>query len=1078
MKKLFITAVAAFALLPAVAQTSEAPLWLRYAAISPDGSRIAFTYKGDIYTVPTTGGTATQLTSNRAYDSYPVWSPDGRRIAFGSDREGGIDIFIVDSNGGTPRRLTTHSSREVPMAFADSTHILFSANEQQSILAAQGGFNSQTYTVATDGKSRPTMLASWAMESISPDGKGRYLFNDVKGFENKWRKHEKSSATSDIWLATADSKSNGGFRFQKLTGFGGTDRNPVWGDGDEFYYLSEEDGTMNVYKQRIDGSGKQQLTHFTKNPVRFLSRAANGMLAFGYDGELYTLREGGTPQKLAVKIVGDNYQREAVAQLERSGATSISVAPSGEEIAFVLRGDIYVTSVKYKTTKRITDTPEQERTVDFAPDGRSLVYDSERNGLWQIYESKIKDKKEKNFTYCTDIEETQLVKSDKTSFQPAYSPDGKEVAFLENRQELKVINLKSKKTRTALDGKFNYSYADGDVTFEWSPDSKWFLTSYIGVGGWNNMDIALVKADGTEVHDLTESGYSDSNPKWAMGGKAMTWTSDRNGYRSHGSWGAESDVFIMFFDADAYDRFNMTEEEAALYDEAEKDKKGDKKKDKDKKDEKEDKKKDKKVEDLKFDLENRKDRVRRLTGNSSSLGDYYLNEKADKLYYITAFEKDGDLWEANLKDGSMKILAKGIGYGTITPTEKGDKLFVRNYRGINSVELPSGTRKAVEYEAKNEYRPAAERKYIFDHAWQQVKDKFYDPKLHGVDWEGYKKTYERFLPHINNNYDYAEMLSELLGELNASHTGSGYGVGTSQLRSTAYLGAFFDDSWTGDGLKIKEVIRRGPLMSKNTGIKAGDIILAIDGDTIHAGKDYYPLLAGKAGNPTRLTVKDAKGKERYVTVKPVSSGMNSYLMYRRWVDRNKAIVDSVSGGRIGYVHIQGMNSSSYRTIFEEILGKYRNCDAIVVDTRYNGGGWLHDDVVTLLSGKEYVRFSPRGQYIGSEPHTKWTKPSVMLVNESNYSDAHGTPYAYKTLGVGKVVGTPVPGTMTAVWWETQVDPSLYFGIPQVTSLDMHGEPLENKQLEPDVLIYNAPSDVLQGIDRQLIEATKLLMQKK
>ncbi len=194
-----------------------------------------------------------------------------------------------------------------------------------------------------------------------------------------------------------------------------------------------------------------------------------------------------------------------------------------------------------------------------------------------------------------------------------------------------------------------------------------------------------------------------------------------------------------------------------------------------------------------------------------------------------------------------------------------------------------------------------------------------------------------------------------------------------------------------------------------------------------------------------------------------------------WVERNEKLVDSLSNGRIGYVHIRGMNNESFQTVYSRLLGKYRNCDAVVVDTRFNGGGWLHNDVALLLNGKEYVRYSPRGQYIGSDPFSQWTKPSVMLVNEANYSDAHGTPYTYKTLGIGKLVGAPVPGTMTAVWWETQIDPSIVFGIPQVTSLDRNGEPLENKQLQPDIEVYNTPSEKVSGNDVQLKKAVEELL---
>ncbi len=383
----------------------------------------------------------------------------------------------------------------------------------------------------------------------------------------------------------------------------------------------------------------------------------------------------------------------------------------------------------------------------------------------------------------------------------------------------------------------------------------------------------------------------------------------------------------------------------------------------------------------------------------------------------------------------------------------------------------------VDFEARQEYRPFAEREYMFNHVWQQVKDKFYDADLHGVDWSMYGEAYRRFLPHITNNYDFSELLSEILGELNASHTGSSYyGPGASQ--QVAVLGAFYDEDYAGDGLKVAEVIKRGPLDTKKASVKPGDVILAVDGKTIAAGQDYFPLMEGLAGRRVRLTVRRAdSGKTESVEVKPISNGAQSDLLYQRWVERNQAVVDSVSGGRVAYVHVEGMDSPSYRRVFSELLGKYRNREAVVVDTRYNGGGWLHNDIALLLGGREYVRFSPRGQYIGSEPFTQWTKPSVMLVNESNYSDAHGTPYTYQTLGLGNVVGAPVPGTMTAVWWESQIDPSIIFGIPQVTSLDVNGNVLENQQLNPDVVIYNKPEEVLRGEDAQLIGATRHLLKQ-
>lgn len=1080
MKKILLSAAAC--VLTGWALAQESPLWMRDCTISPDGTTIAFTYKGDIYTVPVSGGRAMQLTSHPAYDTAPVWSPDSKKIAFASDRMGSLDVFIVSREGGVPQRLTTHSGSETPIVFKDNGHVLFAAAIQPSAEDMQfpsGTFN-QVYEVSVEG-GRPRMFSSMPMEHISirKDGK-QWLYQDKKGYEDPWRKHHKSSIARDVWMYTPGTPGS----YAKLTAFRGEDRDPVWApDGESFYYLSEENGTFNVFKRRLGSASSTQITRHTVNPVRFLSIAENGTLCYGLDGEIYTLAPGKQPKKVKIEIMSDRLDRDVIRQVLQNGVSEMAVSPDGDEIAFIVHGDVYVTSVEYKTTKQITDTPEQERDVDFSPDGRSLVYASERDGLWQIYQASLVKEDEKQFTYATEIKEERLTKSSKTSFQPQYSPDGKEVAFLEDRTAIRVMNLKSKKVRTVMDKKYQYSYSDGDQWFQWSPDSKWILSDFIGVGGWNNKDIVLLKADGKgEMHNLTQSGYNDGRAKWVLGGKAMIWSSDRAGFRSHGSWGAESDVYIMFFDLEAYEKFRMNDEDLALYEEAEKERKmkeakekaeQDKKK-KGKKHKKDDKKEKEEEETLTFDLENCRDRVMRLTANSSLLGDALLSKDGNMLYYLTSFEGPQDLWVRDLKEGSTRILVKGIGRGYLVQSKQGG-IFICGGGGMREIDMRSGRPERIEFEAFFNYRPYAEREYIFEHAWQQVKDKFYMKDLHGVDWNGYKKVYEKFLPYINNNYDFAEMLSELLGELNASHTGARYS-GRGGAMPTASLGVFYDETYKGDGLKIKEIPAKSPFAQIKTKVTEGCIIEQIDGREVKKGEDYFPLLEGKVGRKIRLAVYNPDTKERFEeTIRGIGAGQWNEVLYHRWVERNRTEVERLSGGRLGYIHIEAMNSESFRETYSELLGRYRHKEAVVVDVRHNGGGWLHEDLMVLLGGKEYQRFVAQGQYIGSDPFNQWTKPSCMLVCEDNYSNAHGTPQLYQALKLGKLVGAPVPGTMTAVWWENQIDPSLVFGIPQVGCVDMEGNYAENHELEPDVLIYNSPADVLQGRDAQLEVAVKTLL---
>ncbi|MBQ7194753.1 MAG: PD40 domain-containing protein [Bacteroidales bacterium] len=1054
MKKVLTICTAVLAGIVSLAAQQPAS-WLRNNCISPDGKEIAFSYQGDIFVVSSEGGTARQITSVDAFDCEPKWTPDGKSIVFASYREESKDIYITSREGGAPTRVTRFTGNETVMGVLPDGRILFSANIQQP--AEYDGFpsGSQIYSINADGTGLKLETAL-QMGGINVSKDGVWLYEDNKGYEDPFRKHHTSSVTRDIWMIKDGA-------YTKMSAFEGEDRNPVFAaDGRSYYFLSEKSGSINIWKGNIDTPLQaEQVSSFDTHPVRYISVADDGTIALSYNGALYTMKEGSEPRKLDIYVNIDPVEKEMTRRSVSLGLTDFAVSPNGKEVAVIAHGEVFVTTTEFDETKRITNTPERERGISFSEDGRTLYYASDRDGRWGIWKTSLTDKKDKYFTFSFDFKEERVTPEGRTCFQPEVSPDGKWLAFLEDRADIVIMDIKSGKEKVLLKG-VNYSYTDGDQSFSWSPDSRYILCNYIGNGGWNNPDVALIDIESGKITDLTQSGYSDSDFRWALGGKAMTWASDKAGFRSHGSWGSEDDIYIMFFDAKAYYEFTRSKTEDDLEKFLTKDDKKDKKEAKDstKTEEK------KKVEKLNLDLEHREDRIIRLTSNSGRMGDHILSPDGTKLYYCVRLERGTDLCQLDIKAKSLKVIAKGTS-GRFYTSPDGKEAYIRTALGVSKFDLNSGKTTSISYRSEYFYYPAKEREYIFLHAWNQVNEKFYDPQLHGTPWPMMRDNYRQFLPYIKNNFDFQELLSEMLGELNGSHTGARYYPSSLFSKTTGSLGLIYDPEYEGEGLKIKEVLPGSCLATIDPEIKAGDIILSIEGKSVKYSDQWYDALYGRNSKRTLVSVKKG-GKKVDITVIPVAISAERAQYYTRWVRQREAMVEKLSGGKVGYVHVKSMDSDSYREVFSRMLGKYRGCDAVIVDTRHNGGGWLHDDLVILLSGREYIRFQPRGQYIGSEPFRQWTKPSCVLMCEDNYSDACGFPYSYKTLGIGKLIGAPVPGTMTAVWWETQLDSSLIFGVPQVGSWGVkEGAYIENYQIEPDILVYNDPASVASGKDPQL-----------
>lgn len=1047
------------------ASAQERPLWLRYPAISPDGKTIAFAYQGDIYTVPTVGGEARRLTSTEAYECYPVWSPDGKQIAYTSDRNSsGVNIYIMPASGGKARQLTTHSGREIPQAFTpDGRYLIFKAHIQDPASSAlfPNSLLTELYRVPVTG-GRPEQILATPAEAVnvSRDGR-RILYQEIKSFENEWRKHHTSSASRDLLEYDFDKKT---YRF--VARHDGEDSDPVYSPtGKSFYFLSERNGgSMNVYEGNLAGPATEAkaLTQLKGDPVRFLSSSADGLLCFGYAGEIYTLVPGRSEQRVPIRISKDQAPDEELHLSMSRSLGSSAVSPDGKQIAFLSRGDVFVTATDYTTTRQITKGSQAERGVSFGADNKSVVYASTKDGSWDLYIAKVERGEDQNFPNAMAISDEKLIPSLKgEKMYPSFSPDGNEVAFLYQREKLMVYNLKTRQTRQITDGKQTL-----DPDFVWSPNGKWIAFSYVSRGRGPYTDVGIVSAQGDQpIQNLTNSGYFSSNPRWSTDGNILLYATDKYGMRNHASWGSMNDIMAVFLNRAAYEKFRMNDEDLALLEEAEKQAKADTTKTK--------KAQPAKSTNGVIEWDNLDLRTVRITPTSSRLGDYILSSDNKKLFYFSATEAGQDLWVYDMRKHTTQLQKKmNLSSPFFASDKKGTKLFILGASPM-TLDPKTDATKPITMAGYRHIDRIREREVMYEEVVREEEARFYRKDMHGVNWKKLTDHYRTFLPYIDNNQDFAEMLSELLGELNVSHTGSGARSSSSAF-PTAELGVFVSPVAGSGALHVDEVVAGGPFDNSRTKLQKGSLITAIDGEKLEAGKDYFPLLNDKAGKRLLVSFRTASGEQVDEVIRPISSSALNDLLYKRWVKQRAEEVERVSKGTLGYVHIPSMGDPSFRTVYSDVMGKYYQKKGIVIDIRYNGGGRLHEDIEAFFTGKHYADQVVRDRQYSEMSSRRWNRPSVLVTCEADYSNAHGTPWVYQHLKVGKVVGMPVAGTMTSVNWVTLLDPSVYFGIPAVGFRLFDGRYLENTQMEPDVVVPLDPTKVLQGVDTQIEKAVEVL----
>ncbi len=975
-----------------------------YPSLSPDGKLVSFSYMGDIWVAPIDRGVARRVTVSEGSEFYQTWSPDGRWIAFTSDRYGNGDVFVVPSDGSAPpRRLTYHQAWDrVYFWSEDSKFIYFGSGRTE--------FRKALYRISIDG-GNPERVVNFevSLATLIP-GTDTILF--IRGGNNWWRRKYRGSANWDIWkMSLSDQKPI------KITDFDGRDGWPMFSLVDNrIYFVCNEgkDSVSNLWAMDRDGSNRQQLTHF-KEDVLYPSISRDGrIIVFQVFDKLYRYDvETGKTSELKFYVPQDYKQLRQQYITANKGVTDFSVKPDGSEIAFVVWGDIYVMKLEdgdVKKVNRITRTPDLETEVRWHPEKEKLIYVSLRDGNYEIYTAEPKDTT-KSLADAYRIKETRLTKTPEAEHDPAFSPDGKMISFKVD-ERLYVMDA---------DGRGRKKIADMDVNWpRWSPDSRWIAFSS-DVIGWRE-DIFVVPSDGSsEPVNITDNVRDDYKPMWSSDGRRIVYASR-----------SDDDLTIRFIWLREDDERKSLSWWKEHRDSVEK------------------------YDTIKIDFDGIRDRVHDI---ATYKGGYYSWTQDPDGEMITVDVRDDDGHAIKFVDwlegekGEIILSSEQAPLGL----EMVDKSSV--YFGFNKLLFrgrKSGSLSRLDFKVGFWMTVEDIREAVFDQGWWLLQEGFYDPSHHGIDWKAMYNKYYEWAKRTRTFSEFERVFAMMLGELNASHLGIWENDPDAYREPTGILGIEIDPKYHGNGVKVSKVIKNS-VADKYLGLKPGDIITEINGVKIQSDSNFYSYLRKKANKKVLVTWKSGLLEETHEReVKLEGYWDFRKHVYDNWVEGNREIVEKLSGGKIGYLHIRAMNYSSLKKFYDDV---YRNRDkkALIIDVRYNGGGSTHDQILNFLSRVPYGYYKSRwATHKSYSPDFLWDKPAVVLINSRSYSDAEIFPMGFRQLKLGKLIGVPTFGAVIGTSNYTMLDGKTVVRMPFVGWYRLNGKNLENGAVQPDIYVENPP----------------------
>lgn len=1060
-------------------------LLLRFPTLNNNGSVIAFSFQGDIWTVPSNGGKATRLTIHEAYESNPKFSPDGKQIAFSGNRFGNNDIFVIPTEGGSPKRLTYHSAQDNISSWSNDGNILFSTNREFNQIERPF----EVYAIPSNGGTEFRILDAVGFEPVaSPDGR---FIAFVRGDINPvFREEYRGSSNRDIWLFDTKTK-----KYSKLVGFETNDINPQWIDSKTILFLSSNSGCYNIYKIKIDDTGKaigkpEQLTNFKDHSIRYLSVSSDGStLVFERDKNIYLSKTSEIkPTAVDIKIGADDRFDPIEYKTLSNNLTEYTISPNGKYFAFTVRGEIFVKEADKEKNRSVnlSNSPYNDNSVAWLSD-TTLVFTSDReDNNFDLYLVKSADKSQPNLFKSLKHEIIRITNTKDDETNPVISNDGKKIAYVRgtDTKQFVVADISSdgklSNEKILLEG---WASPQG-VTF--SPDNKWLAYSLDDL--YFNEEVYIQPVDNSQQPvNVSMHPRGDSNPFWSADGSKLGFLSSRSGNNSiTGGLSFTRDVWFVWLKKEDWEKTKSDWEEKEPTTNQEK--KDDKSKDASKKDEQ-------KVKPIQIDFENIHHRLVQVTNFPGDESDLIISKDGETFFYVgnSSTAKGGrDLYSVKWDGKELKELTKGGSNPNNVSMDKEGKYlyFTKTGGSLNRYEIKTDKSESLPYSAKIKIDYATERKQIFDEAWRTIRDGFYDPKFHGKDWNELKKKYEELCMIASTPNDFRDMFNNMLGELNASHMGFNAADRVeTQKDATGILGVELFP--TKEGMKVVRVIPSSPASKSNSKLFVDDIITAVDGNQFNVDENFYQNLTNKVDEKVLLTVKSKDGKEREVAIRP--TGDIRQLLYQEWVNERRKLVEKYSKGRLGYVHIQGMSYPSFEVFERELTAAGNGKEGLVIDVRYNGGGSTTDYLMTILNYKQHAYTIPRGASKDLEKDklkfrnyyptgerlvfAAWLKPSIALCNEGSYSNAEIFSHAYKTLGIGKLVGYPTNGSVISTGGKQLIDGS-FVRLPFRGWFTKATD--KNQELGPaipDLIVENSVDWIARGEDEQLKAACDELLKQ-